>query len=65
MGPAKQLYCAWHILRAWENHLRSNIKNKDKQIETCNILKALMNELDVFHVILEKVLDKWKNDSGL
>lgn len=67
MGPTRQLFCSWHVLKAWKKNVRSKIKNKDKQDQCFQILKALMYELDenTFHQALDKATSKMSLDEEL
>lgn len=58
MGPVScQLYCAWHVDRAWQSNL-SKVKNADKKKYVYNSLKILqtVTNPEEFHTLLSNVI---------
>lgn len=65
MGHAKhQLYCSWHIDRAWQSNLMK-IKNKEKRNWVYKTLKILQNYLDTseFHEKLVVFINELLEDT--
>ena len=65
MGPAKhQLFCTWHVDKAWRTNVRSKIKNSDAQEQTYKILRTLLQETDqeAFTIMFENALFKLKSN---
>jgi hypothetical protein len=65
MGAASmQLFCTWHVLKAWRKNIQCKIKEKDKRDQTYSILRALLCETDpnAFKKMLSETLCKWKED---
>ncbi|CAI6355733.1 unnamed protein product [Macrosiphum euphorbiae] len=57
--PKHRLYCTWHVDRTWKKNL-VKIKSKDKQCETCKLLRTLLHEQDpkAFEIIFEEAINQ-------
>lgn len=73
MGPVEhQLYCAWHVDRAWQQNL-SKIRDKGKRSNVYKSLKVLQQDItepDVFvgclgNILTSLLLDKDTYDFGI
>ncbi|XP_065202653.1 uncharacterized protein LOC135832998 [Planococcus citri] len=67
MGPPKkQLYCTWHVVRAWQQNLNriGGEREADKKNETYKQLRVLLEELDEnkFELLLPDTIARWKED---
>ncbi|ENN74032.1 hypothetical protein YQE_09373, partial [Dendroctonus ponderosae] len=67
MSPVnQQLFCSWHIDRAWQQNL-SKISNKEKRSEVYKVIKCLQQNTseDVFSEFLQNSILQMLSDSEI
>ena len=54
----KQLYCTWHVDKAWRKGLNMHVKNNEDKIDIYHHLRVLLTEIDQnsFHALLQQFL---------
>ena len=54
----KQLYCMWHVDKAWRKGLNMHVKNNEDKIDIYQHLRVLLTEIDhnSFHALLQQSL---------
>ena len=54
-SESRQLYCAWHVDKAWRKALTTHVEGKEAKIEVYHHLRVLLEEA-AFRVLLQQFL---------
>ena len=51
-SESRQLYCAWHVDKAWRKALTTHLEGKEAKVEVYHHLRVLLHETEesAFHV---------------
>lgn len=63
---SKHILCAWHVLRSWNNNLKSKVKDEAVRLEMKKDMEEFLHELDTvtFQKYLNDFLIKYKEETA-